>query len=53
MKYDPELEERVFELIFPYSGPSAGKLARRIVCIAHEFYLCNEFGVEIEDEPAD
>lgn len=55
MKYDPELEEHIFEELFPYMGGGAGKMARRLSVRAHEFYLCDEFGVELEaeDESAD
>jgi hypothetical protein len=49
-KYDPELEERFFEELFPYMGAGAERMARRLAVKSHEFYMCDEFGVEVVDD---
>ena len=50
MKYDPILEEKYYEEIFEHFGFCPVKLPMKLATQAREFYLCDEFGVEVVAE---
>lgn len=50
MKYDPDLEESFYEILFEQYGFVPEKLPMKLAGKSREFYSCDEMGVELTCE---